>query len=120
VRSLEARVRALEAKRRRKAVPPPTDADIMERHALWAAYLQAEMQYGHGRCRLTKTAFAVRHGFPLSEFYRWFSGRDRRGVPASSGPDQRFRDELAAATAKLRESHGTRPSSQLFRVRAAV
>jgi hypothetical protein len=110
----------LEAKRRRKAVPPPTDADILSRHALWAAYIEAEMLYGHGRCRLTKAAFAVRHGFPLSEFYRWFSSTDVRGIPTRSGPDQRFRSELAGATAKLRESHGTRPSSQLFCVKAAI
>jgi hypothetical protein len=121
MRSLEARVRALEAKRRRKAVPPPSSAVILERHALWAAYIQAEMQYGHGRCRLTKAAFGGRHGFPLSEFYRWFSGKDRRGVPASSGPDQRFRAELTAATAKLREdSHGMRSRSQIFGLRPAV
>jgi hypothetical protein len=106
VRWLESRMRAMEAaqvRRRSKRVPAPrpTNAVVAGREALWAKYVMLEMRFGHGRCRLTKLSFAVRHRQNPSEFCRWFSATDRRGVPADSGPDLRFRQALNDAIAEL-------------------
>ena len=106
LRFLKARVAALEAaeaarRRKRPAAPKPSDAIITERYELWAKYIRLEMRFGHGRCRLTKLAFAMRWRLNPTEFCRWFSASDRRGIPEGSGPDRSFRRELNAAIAEL-------------------
>jgi hypothetical protein len=118
LRFLKARVAALEAlaarPRRKPAAPPPADDDMDERDGWWGAYLDAAMLYGGGRAPLKKGAFAIKHNIPVSEFYRVFSRKDRRGIPRGSGPYQRSRDELIEATAKLKTSHGTARASHNF------
>jgi hypothetical protein len=105
VRALAARVGALEAARpaprKRTAAPRPGDAIIGERERLWVRYVMLEMQHGHGRVALTRLSFSVRWRLNPTEFNRWFSARDRRGIPAGSAPDQRFHRALADAIAEL-------------------
>jgi hypothetical protein len=108
LRWLKARVAALEraqAMRRprptREAAPRPDDAIVAHREKLWARYLELEMRFGHGRVKLTKLAFAIRHRLNPDEFCRWFSATDRRGIPEGSGPDLRFRKALTDAIAEL-------------------
>lgn len=125
VRVLRARVDAWEATqaarpapRKRAVAPRPDDSVIAAREELWAKYLRLEMTHGHGRVKLTKLAFAVRHRLNPDEFCRWFSPTDRRGVPAGSGPDRRFRQALVDAIAELQtrggptHSHGSLATSQ--------
>ncbi len=90
LRWLKARVAALEGRRtrhKRTAAPRPDDGVVSERVKLWSKYLLLEMQFGHGRMRLTKLAFAVKWRLNPDEFCRWFSASDRRGIPAGSSPD---------------------------------
>ena len=127
---LERRIAALEAaarpvtepvQERDKVRPPkPDDADMNERDTWWSNYLDAEMLYGGGKAKLKKGAFAIRHNLPVSEFYRFFSRKDQRGIPKDSGPYQRSRDELIEAAAKLKSSHGTARPSQIFPAQGAV
>jgi hypothetical protein len=126
--ALEARLVALEAaqcarpaRSKREAAPRPDSAVVDENRALWAAYLEAEMKYGHGRVRkLTKGFFAMRHSITPSEFYRLFSYSDKRGIPPGSGPFVRMRGALTAATAELENSHGRLRSSQTFPAKSTV
>jgi hypothetical protein len=104
VRVLRARLDRLEARRqqpKREAAPRPDGAVVGAREKLWAQYLLLEMTRGHGRVRLTKLNFALRRKLNPDEFCRWFSARDRRGIPEGSGPDVRFRQALADAIAEL-------------------
>ena len=104
VRSLQARVDALEgrrAPRKRAAAPKPDDAIIAERERLWAKYVMLEMQHGHGRMRYTYLAFAMRHGVNPTELGRWLSPIDKRGIPEGSKPDRSHRRALDAAIAEL-------------------
>lgn len=133
VRALAARVDVLEAaacrpaRRKRERAPRPTDGIIATREAQWAKYLRLEMMHGHGRTKLSKLAFAIRHRLNPDEFCRWFSATDRRGVPAGSGPDVRFRQALTDAISELEgravtgsvapHSHGRMPPSQNSSVR---
>lgn len=108
LRRLTARVVALEAgrpRRKRAPAPRPGGTTIGAREKLWAKYVLLEMQHGHGRCRLTKLAFCMKHRLNPSEFARWFSTRDRRGVPEGSTPDRRFRHALDGAIAELESAH---------------
>ncbi len=114
LRWLKDRVTALEAltarpRRKRAAAPRPDDAVVSERVKLWSKYLLLEMQFGHGRMRYTYLAFAMRHGVNPTEFGRWLSPTDRRGIPEGSKPDRSHRRELNAAIAELeqrRVTHG--------------
>jgi hypothetical protein len=106
VQVLKAQVAALMAAQpaARPARPkraPQAGRDINAREKLWAKYLVLEMQHGHGRMKLTKLAFAVRHRLNPDEFCRWFSASDRRGVPDGSGPDRNHRRALETAIAEL-------------------
>ena len=120
IATLEAAQAARPAQRKRERALRPDDADMDERDGWWAEYLQMEMIHGHGRTKLTKAAFATRHGIPLSEFYRCFSRRDRRGIPKGSTPYLRIRAELIEASAKLKDSHGKFARSHIFSVKTAV
>jgi hypothetical protein len=104
MRALEARVRALETasgKRRRTRASHP-DADVMrERESLWIKYLMMQMNRGHTTVKLTKLAFATRHRLNPSEFTRWLSAADARGIAVGSGPDLNFRKALADAISEL-------------------
>ena len=94
---------------------------IDENNRLWSAYLDAEMLHGHGRVRkLSKAYFAMKHGIPLSEFYRLFSYRDARGIPPGSAPFKRMRGAMISATTELEKSHGNVRASQIFSAKAAV
>jgi hypothetical protein len=106
VRWLESRMRAMEAaqvRRRSKRVPAPrpTNAIVAAREKLWARYIELEMRYGHGRMKLTKLAFAVRHGLNPDEFVRFFSATDKRGIPEGSVPAVSYYRELNDAIAEL-------------------
>jgi hypothetical protein len=116
IAALEVAVGARPVRPRRTAAPRPEDSDMDERDGWWAEYLLVEMAHGRGTVRLTKAAFAIRHGIPVSEFYRFFFPRDKRGIPKDSGPYLRIRSELIAA----RDSHGTARASHIFPVNAAV
>jgi hypothetical protein len=121
IEALEALVAARPAHRKRAAAPRPDHGVIAENYALWAAYLQAEMEFGHGRARkLTKAYFAIKHNIPVCEFYRLFSSEDRRGIPAGSGPFLRMRNAMIDATAELKNSHGKLVRPHIFPVKAAV
>jgi hypothetical protein len=103
-RRVEARLRALEAsqgarpaRHKRVAAPRPDGGVVAAREALWARYLRLEMTRGHGKVRLTKLSFAMRFKLNPTEFCRWLSPTDRRGIAEGSGPDLRFRESLAAA-----------------------
>jgi hypothetical protein len=119
---LQARIAVLEGQPARPARPrraPQPGRDIAGREALWARYIELEMRHGHGRVKLSKLAFAIRHRLNPDEFVRWFSAADRRGIPDSSGPDRNHRRALAAAIAELEQggittlnSHGKLPISQ--------
>jgi hypothetical protein len=77
----------------------------------------------HGKGRVTKLSFAVRHHINPSEFSRAFSRTDKRGIPPTSGSYQRIRSALIEARAELlkaKDSHGNLAHSQLFRVKPAV
>lgn len=116
IAALEAAQAARPAKRKRERASKPDSAVTTERYELWAKYIRLEMRFGHGRCRLTKLSFAMRWRLNPTEFCRWFSATDRRGIPAGSGPDRSFRRELNAAISELEargknESDGIRPVS---------
>ena len=119
VRSLQARVDALEGRRarhKRAAAPKPDDAVVAERNKLWAKYMMLEMQHGHGRCRLTKLSFATRHGVNPTEFGRWMSPTAKRGVAEGSKPDRSHRRVLNAAISELearRDTHGYHPQGNV-------
>jgi hypothetical protein len=105
VRGLVARVAALEAarspRRKRATAPRPDDAAVMEIHKLWARYLELEMQFGHGRMKLSKLAFAIKWHLNPDEFVRAFSFTDTHGIPQGSVPDQNHRRALAGAMSEL-------------------
>jgi hypothetical protein len=130
---VEGRLAALEVaqaarppRRKRTAALRPDDAVVAVREGLWAQYLELEMPFGHGRVKLTKLAFAIRHRLNPDEFCRWFSANDKRGIPEGSGPDLRFRQVLIDAIDGLEarangnyphgadNSHGKVPGSQFF------
>jgi hypothetical protein len=48
-RRISALKAALAARPKQEGAPRPADAVIDENNALWAAYVQAEMEFGHGR-----------------------------------------------------------------------
>jgi hypothetical protein len=105
---VEARVRALEAAAalrpsppKREAAPRPDDAVVTAREQLWARYIELEMRFGHGKVKLTKLAFAVRHRLNPDEFCRFFSATDKRGIPEGSTPALRFYQVLREAIAEL-------------------
>jgi hypothetical protein len=128
VRTLMRRIDQLEAAlasrpARRTKAPRPSDAVVVEREKLWARYIELEMRFGHGRTKLSKLAFAIKHHLNPDEFCRWFSATDKRGVSEGSAPDRNIRRDLAAAIAELEArkkggsvttsfSHGSQPSSQ--------
>jgi hypothetical protein len=104
--ALEARVRKLEAavevqKRRRTRAPRPDAGVIREREELWSKYLMLEMSRGHCTTKLSKLGFATKNRINPSEFARWFSAADARGIAEGSGPDTRIRRALAEAIAEL-------------------
>jgi hypothetical protein len=121
VRSLEARLDALEARRARRkrvAAPQASGGIIAEREKLWARYVLLDVAH---RGRITRLAFAMRHRLNPTEFCRWFSVADRRGIPEGSGPDLRFRRALTDTIAELearargadwQHSHGNMTGSQ--------
>jgi hypothetical protein len=132
----EARLEALEARRdrrKRQAAPRPDARVIADRERLWARYIELEMRFGHGRCKLSKLSFAVRHRLNPTEFCRWFSATYARGIAAGSGPDLRFREALTGAITELEaraevlrngsakqvmnDSHGNNCSAQYSGVR---
>jgi hypothetical protein len=130
IRWLKARMAALEAaqaarpaRRKRVAAPRPDDPTIAAREKLWARYVLLDVSH---RGRITKLNFALRHRLNPTEFCRWFSVSDARGIPQGSGPDLRFRQVLTDAIADLearallatatveKDSHGKVPGSQFF------
>jgi hypothetical protein len=137
LRWLKARVAALESAQamrrpqaKRAAAPRPTDGVCAARESLWAKYVMLEMRFGHGRVKLTKLAFAIRHRLNPDEFCRFFSATDKRGIPEGSGPAVRFyqvlRDSIAELEARARgnvtnlvtgDSHGRMAASQFFAAR---
>jgi hypothetical protein len=112
VRTLAARLAALEAaqaarpaRRKRERAPRPTDAIITARRRLWAQYVLVHVAH---RGRVTYLSFAVKHRLNPSEFARWFSMSDARGIPPGSGPDRRFYQALTGAIAELEgRAHGS-------------
>jgi hypothetical protein len=131
---VEARLRALEAAlaprpvpSKRAAAPRPADAVVTGREQLWARYLELEMPFGHGRVKLTKLGFAMRHRLNPDEFCRFFSATDKRGIPEGSTPALRFYQVLREDIAKLEarstsaiaalDSHGRMAASQFSAVR---
>jgi hypothetical protein len=121
--ALEAAQAARPARRKRVAAPRPGDDVIAGREKLWARYVLLDVSH---RGRISKLAFAMRYRLNPTEFCRWFSTADRRGVPENSGPDQRFRKVLIDAIGELearallsrttgdKDSHGKVPGSQFF------
>lgn len=65
--------------------------------------LRAVVRFGQALVERPTDFFALcmRHRLNPSEFARWLSVRDRRGIPAGSAPDRRFRQALEAAIAEL-------------------
>jgi hypothetical protein len=100
--AVEAALAARRARKKRVPAPRPSDAVITTRERIWARYLKLEMQFGHGRMKLTRLAFAVKWRLNPSEFCRWFSVTDKRGIPAGSGPDLCFQRALANAIEEFR------------------
>jgi hypothetical protein len=101
IEALEAAVAARPTPHKRERAPRADDRDIAGREELWATYLRLEMTHGHGRTKLSKLSFAIRHRLSPDEFVRWFSATDKRGVPAGSKPDRSHRRALADAIAEL-------------------
>jgi BMFP domain-containing protein YqiC len=112
---LEAAQAARPAPRKRERAPQPDDAIITERYELWAKYIRLEMRFGHGRCRLTKLSFAMRHGVNPTEFGRWMSPTDKRGIAVGSKPDRSHRRALNAAIAELEARKSGSPLPDLAR-----
>jgi hypothetical protein len=114
VRWLESRMRAMEAaqaarpaRRKRVPAPRPDNAIVAAREKLWARYIELEMRYGHGRVKLTKLAFATRHGLNPDEFVRFFSATDKRGIPEGSVPAVSYYRALNDAISELEaRAHG--------------
>ena len=103
VRGLLARVTALEAarpaRRKRAAAPRPDDSVTAAREQLWSRYVILHAQFGRGR--LTKLNFATRHGLNPTEFGRWLSPTDARGITEGSKPDRSHRRALNDAISEL-------------------
>lgn len=114
-------VAALEAtgkRHKRAARPRPTDdAVVDERRAMWVEY--HDLMWSRAK-KVNKVSFANRHNLPLSEFYRCFTLPPKRGHARGSTMDLRFRAELAAAIAELKDCHGGDSVSQVFPLRPAV
>lgn len=111
VRQLTQRLAALEQSRRstkRQPAPRPTDGVIDARERLWSKFVLLAAQYGRGRA--TRLNFAVKHALNPGEFSRWFSSRDRRGIPSGSVPDLNFHRALRTAIAEL---EARKPSTQV-------
>jgi hypothetical protein len=132
VRALIARVGTLESAQamrrqrpKRTAAPRPADPTVAAREALWARYVLLDVPH---RGRITKLAFAVKHrlGDP-SDFRRFFSAADKRGIPEGSVPAVRFyraiNDAIAEARARSSgaiaplDSHGNVTGSPLSAAR---
>ena len=82
----------------------PDSATIGERYGLWAEVVTGTMNAGGPA--LTKTCFAELHSLSRSEFCRWLSAKDGRGIPAGSVPDVSIRRALQQALAELRQRGG--------------
>lgn len=101
IRRLKARIWALEQSRRRpkrQPAPRPNDSLIAARERLWARYVVLDVGR---RGRITKLNFAMRHHLNPTEFCRFFSETDRRGIPEGSEPAQNFYAALRDAIAEL-------------------
>ena len=83
---------------------PPDSATVRERYGLWAAVVTGTM--GAGGQALSKSCFAELHSLSRSEFCRWLSAKDGRGIPAGSVPDVSIRRALQQALAELRQRGG--------------
>jgi len=85
----------------------PDDADIAARVRLWDDFTL--LQVGHGRT--TKLAFVMKHhlGDP-SDFSRFFSSKDARGIAEGSTTAERYYRALHDAIA---EARARKPASQL-------
>jgi hypothetical protein len=105
IRWLKARLATVEGilaarppRRKRVGAPRPTDPIIAAREKLWARYVLLDVAH---RGRITKLAFAIRHRLNPTEFCRWFSGTDTRGIPEGSAPALRFYQALNDVIAEL-------------------
>lgn len=117
MRTLQARVDALEAtvatrpaRRRRECAPRPADGVVDGREKLWSRLVLLNVQYGHGR--LTRLRFVIKYhlGDP-SDFCRFLSTADKRGIAEGSVPAGRYYQALREAIAELealRDTHGYR------------
>jgi hypothetical protein len=112
VRVLRARLDRLEARRqrqpKREAAPRPTDAIIAGRKGLWDRFILLQV----GRGPTSKLAFAVKHHLgDASEFRRFFSASDKRGICEGSAPAVRYYRALNDAIAELEGRDGDHKSS---------
>ena len=107
MRALEAAQAARPPRPKRTSVVRPDDADIAARVRLWDDFTL--LQVGHGRT--TKLAFVMKHhlGDP-SDFSRFFSSKDARGIAEGSTTAERYYRALHDAIA---EARARKPASQL-------